>query len=161
MLRSIVAMCGVLAPLPPKRQVLIRLYYTDDTPVDYQPPGFADSTGQAVPSKWDKAPMAVQVGSIATGYHCLQVQVQTREDLDGSAPVLQEDDLLAPIGGVPLDSKGEAKAAPVDDDDAPATDDVDIVRRHVCKTGDARLLVGTRMSACRTIAWSLLLLMCC
>ncbi|GAA5960528.1 hypothetical protein JCM8115_003209 [Rhodotorula mucilaginosa] len=74
LIKNLITNTQVLDELPRRRYINIRLFYTDDTPADYEPPCFHpvpfDAPGYSVttPSMQD-APDFGTLGSVSTGYH--------------------------------------------------------------------------------------------
>ncbi|GAA5862196.1 hypothetical protein JCM3774_004818 [Rhodotorula dairenensis] len=74
MIKNLITSTQVLDELPRRRFINVRLFYTEDTPADYEPPHFhpvpSDAPGYSVttPSMHD-VPDFGTLGSVATGYH--------------------------------------------------------------------------------------------
>ncbi|KWU44924.1 DNA-binding protein [Rhodotorula sp. JG-1b] len=74
MIKNLITNTQVLDELPRRRYINVRLFYTDDTPPDYEPPYFSpvpfNAPGYSVttPSMQD-APDFGTLGSVSTGYH--------------------------------------------------------------------------------------------
>lgn len=75
-------------PLPDDvdRLLAIRLFYTDSTPADYQPPGFRASSvsesAKFVTRFRNERPHDQEVGSVNTGFHACTLRVATIGDAD-------------------------------------------------------------------------------
>lgn len=89
-MRGIVSLFVVLAPLtclpcPGDRYITFKLYYTPDTPADYEPPHFAAVDPEATKFRIgthdaEKQPETDLVGRIDTGHHCLTLRMASVAD---------------------------------------------------------------------------------
>ncbi|KAA8910238.1 HORMA domain-containing protein [Sphaerosporella brunnea] len=84
--RTLVSTTQALHPLPDKRWLSIRLTYSDDTPLDYNPPGFRrlafDAPGFSIPGDVVRS----NCGVLDAGFHLVSVKVSNL-DIDPEEPV--------------------------------------------------------------------------
>jgi len=74
-----------LNTLPECRNITFKLFYTKDTPADYQPPGFRDSTNEEkllMNSTDEQQILRLAGGSMNAGYHTVGVVISTVEERD-------------------------------------------------------------------------------
>ncbi|CAD6944843.1 unnamed protein product [Tilletia controversa] len=81
LLRSLITMSQSFQDLPRKRFLTVRLKYTDDVPLDYEPPGFVLGQPQerllfATSSIADR-PDQMSIGSLDTGLHGVNIHLAT------------------------------------------------------------------------------------
>ncbi|KAE8222015.1 hypothetical protein CF319_g4721 [Tilletia indica] len=81
LLRALITMSQSFQDLPRKRFLTVRLKYTDDVPLDYEPPGFILGQPQerllfSTASIADR-PDQMSIGSIATGFHGMSLHLAT------------------------------------------------------------------------------------
>lgn len=89
--RQLIAMTQTLAPLPEdKSKILsIRLFFTESTPDDYQPPGFRAASkleaARFVTHYENDRPHDQQIGTLNTGHHACTIKITTICDLEEHA----------------------------------------------------------------------------
>jgi len=81
LIRALITMSQTFQDLPRKRFLTMRLKYTDDVPLDYEPPGFVGGEPQerllfATPSISDR-PDQMSIGAIDTGFHGVNIHLAT------------------------------------------------------------------------------------
>lgn len=76
-LRTLVELTHGLYPLPEHRMLSIKLMYTENTPVDYEPPLFAQTRMEDM-CWFDEKPLRVSAGTVSTPYHQLSMSIRTR-----------------------------------------------------------------------------------
>ncbi|KAK0526499.1 hypothetical protein OC835_005266 [Tilletia horrida] len=81
LIRALITMSQTFQDLPRKRFLTIRLKYTDDVPLDYEPKGFIGGAPQerllfSTASIADR-PDQMSIGSIATGFHGVNIHLAT------------------------------------------------------------------------------------
>ncbi|KAK7040820.1 hypothetical protein VNI00_009416 [Paramarasmius palmivorus] len=82
LLKTLITSMVQMDVLPKRRYASFKLFYTDDTPSDYEPPHF--KAGHHEKDKWyfmthdfDEAPDRWNVGKINSGYHSVEVNVSS------------------------------------------------------------------------------------
>ncbi|GAA5978427.1 hypothetical protein JCM10908_004351 [Rhodotorula pacifica] len=88
MIKNLITSTQVMEELPRRRFINVRLFYTEDTPADYEPPHFhpvpLDAPGYSLTTpSVQHAPEYGTLGSMATGYHGVALHyVSTADILD-------------------------------------------------------------------------------
>ena len=86
--RQLIIMTQSLSPLPANidRLLSIRLFFTDATPEDYQPPGFRPSelseSARFVTRHENDRPHDQEIGSLNTGFHACTLRITAIGDLE-------------------------------------------------------------------------------
>ena len=79
-LQLVRSMCTIMqtsTALPPSAQMNFRIFYTDDVPKDYNPPGFISLSPKSYGTKFlETPPTPVNFGSIASKWHKVDVSMQ-------------------------------------------------------------------------------------
>lgn len=86
-------MTQCLPELPRKRFITLKLFYTDDTPPDYEPPRFRASAGHNFVFRsrhLTEGPDQADIGPLLTGHHGVSVSIASLTHL--LPPSIQEDD---------------------------------------------------------------------
>jgi meiosis-specific protein HOP1 len=68
-LRKLLLMTQTLKHIPGDKYLTMKLTYEDNTPSDYQPPGFVDDAVGTEGVRFFKEPQEMQLGSVATPYY--------------------------------------------------------------------------------------------
>ena len=77
LLRSMSTYMQTSKALPPSAQMNFRIYYNDDAPKDYNPPGFLSLSPKSYGPKFlETPPTPVNFGSIASKWHKVDVSMQ-------------------------------------------------------------------------------------
>ncbi|KIO34818.1 hypothetical protein M407DRAFT_16766 [Tulasnella calospora MUT 4182] len=97
LLRNISTRASMLYSLPRRRYATFKLYYTPDTPEEYQPPGFAavdpeDARLYFATHHSEEVPDREIYGTIETGYHSIDIKVASLTHC------IPPTDLTAPAG---------------------------------------------------------------
>ncbi|KAG8950381.1 DNA binding protein, partial [Tulasnella sp. 408] len=97
LLRNISTRASMLYSLPRRRYATFKLYYTPETPEEYQPPGFTavdpeDARLYFATHHSEEVPDREVYGTIETGYHSIDVKVATLTHC------IPQTDLSAPAG---------------------------------------------------------------
>ncbi|KAI5474782.1 meiosis-specific protein HOP1 [Pseudohyphozyma bogoriensis] len=79
MIKALIANTQAMNELPRRRFITIRLYYTEDTPSDYEPPLFSAVVSdqkqfQLTTSSVNEQPDIVKMGTLNTGFHGVTLQ---------------------------------------------------------------------------------------
>lgn len=91
--RQLILMTQSLSPLPDHvdRLLSLRLFFTDSTPDDYQPPGFRASniteSARFITKFQNDRPHDQEIGSINTGFHACTLKITTIGDLDHDSEI--------------------------------------------------------------------------
>lgn len=87
-LHSLVELTQTLRPLPHRHAISVKLYYTADTPANYQPPMFKATTSDA--ECWfEEKPLRINAGIITTCHHSLTMTLRAQaSDANRHAGVL-------------------------------------------------------------------------
>ncbi|CAA7271513.1 unnamed protein product [Cyclocybe aegerita] len=103
MLKTLIHIMHHMDPLPRRRFATFKVYYTEKTPVNYEPPHF--QAGDVDKDKWffmthdlDEMPDRCSVGKVETGHHSVSVSVTS---IASYLPSSTEHDSAAFSGTVP------------------------------------------------------------
>ncbi|KAI9867808.1 MAG: DNA binding protein [Trichoglossum hirsutum] len=84
-LRSLCAITSLLPALPAERYLTIRLYYTDDCPPEYEPPGFKKCESNSMYfSESEDLKVAKESVEMKTGIHAVSLKVSAIDTLSRS-----------------------------------------------------------------------------
>ncbi|KAH0562398.1 hypothetical protein GP486_002908 [Trichoglossum hirsutum] len=99
-LRSLCTITSLLPALPAERYLTIRLYYTDDCPPEYEPPGFKKCEGNPMYfSETEDLKVAKESVEMKTGIHTVSLKVSAIDTLSRSeddactSKVMAEEDI--------------------------------------------------------------------
>ncbi|OLL24421.1 Meiosis-specific protein HOP1 [Neolecta irregularis DAH-3] len=85
LMRRMIMITQNLNTLPECRNITFKLFYTENTPTDYQPPGFRDSTNEEkflMNSTDEQQILRLAGGSMNAGFHSVGVVISTVEERD-------------------------------------------------------------------------------
>uniref|UniRef100_A0A3B4AGC9 HORMA domain-containing protein n=1 Tax=Periophthalmus magnuspinnatus TaxID=409849 RepID=A0A3B4AGC9_9GOBI len=75
LVRKLYTLMQNLGPLPDNVCLNMKLAYYEDTPQDYQPPGFKETDGDSM--GFEREPVKLNMGEVVTPYHTLKLDMAT------------------------------------------------------------------------------------
>ncbi|KAL0210898.1 hypothetical protein P9112_009196 [Eukaryota sp. TZLM1-RC] len=79
MLRTLITLAQTLTDIPNERYIVMKLFYYDHTPADYEPVFFRSATFDEAFNYVSK-PLKLEIGSVTTPYHSLGLKIKTSID---------------------------------------------------------------------------------
>ena len=109
--------------LPESVAMSVRLIYDDETPNDYNPPGFSTCLLEEFEKFSDGEPNAIHMGSIMTAWHKVQVSSLTKVDHSGSQNSIQAKDTAVEEQQTMIESPVLNKTSVVDEQETMMQDE--------------------------------------